>query len=384
MRILHTSDWHLGRSFHRVGMLEHQAAFVDHLVGVVEAESVDLVVVAGDVYDRALPHVDAVALADEALARLAGSRAAVVISSGNHDSAQRLGFSSRLIDAAGVYIRTDPAGVGRPVVLRDEHGEVRVHALPYLDPIALHEPWQLPVRSHEAAVAEAMRRVRADLAAHPEARSVVLAHAFVAGAAPSDSERDISVGGISIVPTSVFDGVTYTALGHLHGQQLLTESVRYSGSPLAYSFSEAGHEKGCWLVDLGPEGVTAAEFVTAPVPRALARLSGSLDDLLDNPAHAWAEQAWVQATLTDPQRPVRAMERLQTRFPHTLEIAFTPSGERAERHRLAARPHRPGHEIAADFVREMRGAPATPAEHALLVAAFDACGDDPDADPVAR
>ena len=382
MRILHTSDWHLGRSFHRVGMLEHQARFVDHLIEVVEAESVDLVVVAGDVYDRALPHVDAVALADEALARLASSRAAVVISSGNHDSARRLGFSSRLIDAAGVFIRTDPAGVGRPVVLSDEHGEVAVHALPYLDPIALHEPWQLPVRSHEAAVTEAMRRVRADLAARPGAtRSVVLAHAFVAGAAPSDSERDISVGGISVVPASAFDGLSYAALGHLHGRQVLTETVRYSGSPLAYSFSETTQVKGCWLIDLGAEGVTAAEFVEAPVPRPLARVHGALDDLLGDPSYAWAEQAWVHATLTDAQRPARAMERLQSRFPHTLEIAFQPTGERAERHRLAAQPHRPGHEIATDFVREMRGAPATPAERALLVAAFDACGDDADADP---
>jgi exonuclease SbcD len=363
-------------------MLEHQAGFVDHLLEVVEAERVDLVVVAGDVYDRALPHVDAVALADETLARLASSRASVVISSGNHDSAQRLGFSSRLIDAAGVYIRTDPAGVGHPVVLSDEHGEVAVHALPYLDPIALHEPWQLPVRSHEAAMAEAMRRVRADLAARPQTRSVVLAHAFVAGAEPSDSERDISVGGISIVPSSLFADLDYAALGHLHGRQVLAESVRYSGSPLAYSFSEASHIKGCWLADLGARGLEAVEFVEAPVPRPVARISGTLAELLADPAHAWAERAWVQATLTDPHRPTQAMERLQTRFPHALELAFTPSGERAERHRRAAAPHRPGHEIATDFVREMRGSPATPAERDLLVAAFDGCGDDPDADPV--
>jgi DNA repair protein SbcD/Mre11 len=113
-------------------------------------------------------------------------------------------------------------------------------------------------------------------------------------------------------------------------------------------------------------------------------LSVDCDPLLETPAEAGPEDAWVQATLTDAQRPVRAMERLQARFPHTLEIAFTPSGERAERHRLAAQPHRPGHEIATDFVREMRGAPATSAERALLVAAFDSCGDDPDADPVPR
>ncbi len=195
MRLLHTSDWHLGRSFHREGLLGHQAAYVDHLLEVVEAEQVDLVVVAGDVYDRALPPVDAVELADEALARLAASRARVVVSSGNHDSARRLGFSSRLIDAAGVHLRTLPTDVGRAVVVPDAHGDVVVHALPYLDPDAVREPWGLSVRSHEAALGAAMGRVRADLATRPGARSVVLAHAFVAGGQPSESERDIAVGG---------------------------------------------------------------------------------------------------------------------------------------------------------------------------------------------
>jgi exonuclease SbcD len=384
VRILHTSDWHLGRSFHGEGMLDHQAAFVDHLLEVVESEQVDLVVVAGDVYDRALPHVDAVRLADETFARLAASRAHVVISSGNHDSAQRLGFGSRLMDAAGVFVRTDPAGVGAPVLLADAHGPVAVHALPYLDPVALHESWQLSARSHEAMLRAAMERVHADLATRPGVRSVVLSHAFVAGAQPSDSERDISVGGISIVPTSTFTGIDYVALGHLHGRQVLGPHVRYSGSPLAYSFSESGHTKGCWLVDLGAEGLPAAEFVDAPVPRPLARLSGTLQALLSDPAHARAETAWVQATITDAQRPVQAMERLRVRFPHALELAFTPAGARAERRRRATGPNRPGHEVAADFVREMRGAPATAAERSLLVAAFDACCDDPDADPLRR
>src|SRR3954453_24100946 len=177
-------------------MLDHQASFVDHLIEVVESEQVDLVAVAGDVYDRALPHVDAVRLADEALARLGASRARVVITSGNHDSAQRLGFGARLIDASGIPLRTDASTVGTPILVHDDHGPVAVHALPYLDPQALHEPWRLPARTHEAALTEAMRRVRADLADRP-ARSVVVAHAFVAGGLPSDSERDISVGGVS-------------------------------------------------------------------------------------------------------------------------------------------------------------------------------------------
>ena len=152
MRILHTSDWHLGRSFHREGMLGHQATYVDHLLDVVESEQVDLVVVSGDVYDRALPPVDAVRLADETFARLAASRARVVVTSGNHDSAHRLGFGSRLIDAAGVFIRTDAATAGVPVLLGDDHGQVAVYGLPYLDPDTLREPWGLSHRSHEAAL----------------------------------------------------------------------------------------------------------------------------------------------------------------------------------------------------------------------------------------
>ncbi|WP_139983481.1 exonuclease SbcCD subunit D [Nocardioides litoris] len=373
MRILHTSDWHLGRSFHREGMLTHQAAFVDHLLEVVATERVDLVVVAGDVYDRALPPVDAVRLADETLVRLAASRAAVVVTSGNHDSAQRLGFSSRLIDAAGVHLRTDVGGVGTPVVLHDAHGPVAVHGLPYLDPHAVADPWALPRRSHEAALSEAMTRVRRDLAARPGTRSVVLAHAFVAGAQPSDSERDISVGGVARVPTSVFDGVDYVALGHLHGPHVLADHVRYSGSPLAYSFSEAGHRKGSWLVDLDAAGAAHATWVEAPVPRPLARLRGTLDDLLADPAHAPAEDAWVEVTLTDARRPAQAMDRLRRRFPHTLLLGFDTGRPVVGAAPAMASRGRRDHDVAREFVTELRGSAPTGAEGALLDLAVDAC-----------
>ena len=380
MRILHTSDWHLGRSFHREDLLGHQAAFVDHLLAVVESEKVDVVVVAGDVYDRALPHVDAVALADETFARLAASRAKVVVSSGNHDSAQRLGFGSRLMDAAGVFVRTSAASVGTPVVLKDRHGEVAIHALPYLDPSALLEPWSLGHRSHEAALAEAMRRVRGDLDARgPKTRSVVLAHAFVAGATPSESERDISVGGVSRVATSLFDGIHYTALGHLHGPHVLADSLRYSGSPLAYSFSEADQVKGSWLVELNAKGFASARWIDAPVPRRLSRITGSLAELLADRSLADREQDWVQATLTDVPRPARAMEQLRRRFPHTLVLQFpAPTGS-------VQAPARPAsgvsdHSIALDFVRHVRSVEASPAESALLREAIDACCHDPDLD----
>lgn len=379
MRILHTSDWHLGRSFHRQGMLSHQAAYLDHLLEVVASEQVDLVVVAGDVYDRALPPVDAVQLADETLARLAASRAHVVVTSGNHDSARRLGFGSRLIDAAGVFLRTDADTVGTPVLLEDQHGPVAVYGIPYLDPDAVREPWSLSGRSHEAAIAEAMRRINGDRASR-SGRSVVMAHAFVAGCEPTDSERDIAVGGVSMVSSRVFDGIDYVALGHLHRPQQVTDTIRYSGSPLAYSFSEAGQTKGSWLVNLGPSGVETCEFIEAPVPRGLARLRGTIDDLLSDPRLAVSEDCWVEATLTDDLRPQRAMERLRRRFPHAIVLSFEPAAPAADIVPRARLHGRSDHDIALDFVAGVRGVAATEGESSLLLTAIESCCEDPEVD----
>ena len=389
MRILHTSDWHLGRSFHGVGMLEAQAAFVDHLIDTVTTESVDLVLVAGDVYDRALPPVDAIELAGDALARLAGLGVRTVVTSGNHDSAIRLGSNSRLADAAGVHLRTRWQDVGTPVLVEDRFGEVAVHGIPYLEPDAVRQAWQLPARSHEAALGAAMHRVRDDIDRRG-GRSVVMAHAFVAGSPEaaatmgSDSERDISVGGLQIAPTSMFTIPSYVALGHLHGAATLTDSIRYSGSPLAYSFSEAEQAKGSWLVELGREGVERADFVRSPAPRRLARVRGRLDDLLRDSRHTALEGAWLAVTLTDPQRPQMAMERLRQRFPHTLTLAFEPEG-RTGVTRAPVMPHvagRSDHDIALGFVQEVREIEATTEEALLLQLACDACriNDDGDAD----
>lgn len=380
MRILHTSDWHLGRQFHGQGMLTHQAAFLDHLLAEIEALSVDLVVVSGDIYDRALPPVDAVALADDAFARLAASPARVVITSGNHDSAQRLGFNARLADAAGFHLRTHLDRVAEPVLLDDEFGTVAVYGIPYLEPDQAKRAWSLSTRSHQGALTEAMRQIRADLAGRPAGtRSVVLSHAFVVGGQGSDSERDIAVGGVSAVSTSVFDGIDYVALGHLHGRHTLTERIRYSGSPLAYSFSEADHVKGSWLVDLDAHGFAGATFVRAPVPRRLARISGPLEGLLHDPAYQHAEDAWVQATVTDPVRPAQAMTRLQARFPHVIALQFAPlnGADRPVTRRLEGRTD---HQVALDFVSEVRGEPASSAESDLLRDACECCARDPEGD----
>jgi exonuclease SbcD len=387
VRILHTSDWHLGRSFHGVGLLDAQARFLDHLVETVTVEHVDLVVVSGDVYDRALPPVDAIELAGDVLARLAATGVRTVVTSGNHDSPVRLGSHARLADAAGVHLRTRWQDVGRPVVLEDRYGEVAVHGLPYLEPDAVRQAWALPARSHQAALTAAMARVEEDLTSR-RCRSVVMAHAFVAGSPhtappPSDSERDISVGGLAITPTSVFSAASYTALGHLHGAATVTDTVRYSGSPLAFSFSEEGHTKGCWLVELGPRGFERADFVPAPVPRRLSRLRGRLEELLTAPQHVCLEDRWLAVTLTDPRRPTLPMERLRRRFPHVLTLAFDPEGRSARPGPVV--PHVTGRsdlDVALGFVQEVRELEATTEEALLLQLACDSCrsGEDRDMD----
>ncbi|MDO0928781.1 exonuclease SbcCD subunit D [Streptomyces sp. TG1A-8] len=375
MRLLHTSDWHLGRAFHRVNMLGAQSEFIGHLVTTAREHAVDAVAVSGDVYDRAVPPLAAVELFDDALHRLAALGVPTVMISGNHDSARRLGVGAGLLDRAGIHLRTEPSAVGTPVILADAHGDVAFYGLPYLEPALVKDEFAVDRAGHESVLAAAMDRVRADLATRaPGTRSVVLAHAFVTGGRVSDSERDITVGGVAAVPAGVFDGVDYVALGHLHGCQTLTERVRYSGSPLAYSFSEADHRKSMWLVDLGADGSVTAERLDCPVPRPLARIRGTLDDLLADPALTRHEDAWIEATLTDAVRPADPMARLGERFPHTLSLVFAPERapddpEVSYARRLAGRSDQ---QIAQDFVAHVRGAGPDAHEAAVLREAFDA------------
>jgi exonuclease SbcD len=204
-------------------------------------------------------------------------------------------------------------------------------------------------------------------------RSVVLAHAWVGAATACDSERDITVGGVACVPTSLFDGFTYTALGHLHGPQTLREGLRYSGSPLAYSFSEAGHTKGSWLVELSPGGLSRVEHVPAPVPRRLSTLRGTLPELLSSSAYDEQTGDWLQVTLTDAVRPDEAMARLAVRFPHVLVLRHEPAGVAADDRTYTARvAGRTPLEIGAAFAEHVRGSVLDDDESALLAQSLEA------------
>ncbi len=363
MRLLHSADWHLGRSFHGEGLLAAQAAWADWLVELAAASSVDAIVVAGDLYDRALPPVDAIALADDALARLAGI-APVVVISGNHDSATRLAFGSSLLSRAGLHLRTDPTRSGEPVLV----GALAFYPIPYLEPDAVRVRLGVEERGHGPVLAAAMALVRADLAARPAGtRSVVVAHAFAAGAVASESERDLAIGGAPSVPVATFAGADYVALGHLHGPQRVGENGRYAGSPLAFSFSEATHAKSVALVDL-TGAAAAVELVGCPVPRPLARIRGELEALLTDAAHEAAEEAWVEVTLTDAVRPADAMNRLRRRFPHAVALRFAPAGVPAGANGPYASRLRglSDLQLATSFVEDVRGVPADVGEEALL------------------
>lgn len=343
LRLLHTSDWHLGRSFHGNSTLPQLREVLGAIPGIVREHGIDAVLVSGDVFDHAAPAAELYGVLASVIQGIRAAGATVVITSGNHDNAARLGFQSEWAALGGVHVVTHADAFRRPVQLTDELGTVDVYAIPYLEPMlntTLFPGEQL--RSHQALLGRVMDEVRA-LAAARGNRSVVMAHCFAVNgggdAAESEIEKageglvwDLTAGGLDVVPTAVFAGVDYVALGHIHGRAELTAQIRYSGAPVHFSFSEAAKPRGGWIVELHAEGYHDATWVDFPVPRPLARIRGTLDELLGDAGLAEHEASWVEATLTDAVRPIDAMRRLRERFPHCAHIEFAPAarGERVE------------------------------------------------------
>ncbi|EME63929.1 exonuclease SbcCD subunit D [Amycolatopsis decaplanina] len=378
MKLLHTSDWHIGRTFHGADLLAEQEAVLGHLADLVVAESVDVVLVSGDIYDRAVPSAEAVRVATTALGRIRQAGAKLVMTPGNHDSAPRLGAFAEFAAAGGLHLRATIDGLAEPVLLPDEHGEVALYGIPYLEPEPARHALGVPeARGHTGVLTEAMRRIRADLAGRPSGtRSVVLAHAFVTGGEPTESERTIAVGGVEQVPGSVFDGVDYVALGHLHGPQTLAEHLRYSGSPLAYSFSETRQRKSVWLVELGAGGLGEVRRHELPVPRHLAMLRGELADLLSDPEHDGLTEHFLSFTVTDRVRPIDAMRKLRERFPYAVHMDWQPEGGHdgaALKYAEAVRG-RSDVEITRSFLEDCRGSAPSESEERLVLAALGAAG----------
>lgn len=376
VRILHTSDWHLGRTFHGVDLHDDQSAYIDHLVGVIEAEEIDALLVAGDVYDRSVPSVQTVQLLASALVRLS-RLTTVILTPGNHDSSIRLGFAAELMND-NLKILADTSNIGEPVVLGD--GAVCVYGIPYLDPDAARallvaEGAELPARSHEGVLTAAMATIRADLAGRDgNPTAIVMAHAFVAGGEASSSERDIKVGGVDVAPSGVFDGVDYVALGHLHSPQKITARpdgpiVRYSGSPLAYSFSEEGRIKSSTLLDIDDNKIVVT-LIPTPVPHPIKTISGSMAEVLD-PNKDEFDNAFLRVRITDTAYPDGMYAKVKARHPGAVDIQHVP----AEPGQYVSAPKIDSStdpmDVLKEFVTYATGVAPSPAEIDVLQTAYD-------------
>ena len=340
MRFLHTSDWHLGRSISGHDLTEAQAIAVNTMIDVAIERQVHAFVIAGDIFDRAFPSVEDVRALNLAFTRIHSAGIPLIVTAGNHDEGARLAaFKNLLADA--VCIVGEYNQVGKCVELRDQYGPVVFYPLPYLDPDGARRalapsPDALLGRSHEAVMSEAMRRVREDLNTRKQAdastRAVVIAHAFVVTGRESEqelkdeqseSERDLTVGGLPTVPSAVFAGVDYVALGHLHGARTVGAGVaphiRYSGSILRYSVSEVMHEKSCSIVEFDASGICSIETIALPQPTGMARLRGTLTELCADVYTRHADD-FVELTLTDVRLPDNYYAQLTERFARILQV----------------------------------------------------------------
>lgn len=369
MRILHTSDWHIGRTFHGHSTLDALRGVLETLTRQVRDENVDVVIVAGDVFDSGAPAAACYTLLSDTLRALADTGAQVIVTSGNHDSAARLGFQAGLL-RDGIHVLTDPAAIGTPITVADADGPVHFYGIPFLEPALLRHLWPA-ARSQAEVLGHAMDLVRADLAQRG-GRSVAIAHCFAAKVEPTPQlERDIQQGGLDVVPWSCFAGVDYMALGHIHGRQELAPHARYSGAPLHYSFGEGSKPRGSWLVDLDASGLGDVTWLELPVPRRLVTLTAPLEDLLTDDRFAAHADDWVSVEYTDglPQR--EPLRRLQARFPHCAKVVHAPAvvperagGSYVDRVRAA----RSDRELVDAFLQHVRDGQAASEREAELLA----------------
>jgi exonuclease SbcD len=378
MKLLHTSDWHLGRNLFSIPLIDHQRVFLEWLIEQVDEHQVDAVIISGDIYDRSVPAVETISLFEWALIELA-KRTEVVLIPGNHDSATRLGFAGPLLEAARVHVRASVADLTRPIILtaRTDNGteeaeRVQIFCIPYLEP-AFHSANFDCERSHAGVLGAAMDQIRST--ADFEMPVIVVSHAFITGGVASESERDVRVGGIPDAPVSIFQGANYVALGHLHRPQELSTPdgmlARYSGSPIAYSFSEEGQVKSVVLIDISSQGAEVMLLPT-PTPRALSTIRGDIDDLLSNPVWQEAQEHWIRAVVTDDRRPERPMERLRERFPHTLQLEFAPSNAAlTNEFRAVDIATLDPVEVTSQFINYVAGVAATDEELTLIEQAVE-------------
>lgn len=322
MKIFHTADWHLGKLIQGIYMTEEQRYALQQFIDAIKTEQPDAVIIAGDLYDRAVPPTDAVNLLDELLAKIVLELETPVLAvAGNHDSPGRLNFGSRLMKDKGIHIAGHVQKDHQPVVLEDEHGEVHFHLVPYTDPSMVRYIFDDPaIRTHDDALQAITDGIKASW--NPEARHVFIGHAFVTSHGEqeentSDSERPLAIGGAEHVSAAHLEGFHYSALGHLHkAHYVRNETIRYAGSPLKYSISEEHHQKGFLVIELNEAGDVEVEKRLLEPRRNMRRVEGTIDEIQRNEI----SEDFVFVTLLDDAPVLFPMEKVRSVYPNAMHV----------------------------------------------------------------
>ncbi|EKA7389935.1 exonuclease SbcCD subunit D [Vibrio parahaemolyticus] len=321
MKFIHTSDWHLGRQFHNVSLLEDQQAVLEQLIQYVENNPVDAVIVAGDVYDRSVPPTIAIELLNRVVKRICGElNTPMILISGNHDGAERLGFGSEQMKRSGLHIISNFEDMLTPVVIESKAaGHVAFYGMPYNDPEQVRYVYKEPVSTHDEAHKLLAEKITEQF--QSEHRNILISHCFVDGAIESESERPLSIGGSDRVSHEHFLNFDYVALGHLHQPQKKGEEyIRYSGSLMKYSFGEQNQKKGFTLVEIGKDGFIGAEHIELTAPHEMRIVEGELEQILEWGKTDPKNEDYLLVRLMDKHAILNPMEKLRTVYPNVLHL----------------------------------------------------------------
>lgn len=320
MKFIHTSDWHIGRQFHNVSLLEDQRHVLNQLIEHIEREAVDVLVIAGDIYDRSIPPAAAVELLDEVLNRICNELGVpVLLIPGNHDSAERLRFGSRQLRQAGLHIIGELKQLHEPIKITGRSLDVHFYGIPYNDPETVRNQFGVEVSTHDEAHRYLVEQIISAKSA--DALSILISHCFIDGWDESDSERPLSIGGADRISYDMFTEFDYVALGHLHGPQHKGEAhIRYSGSILKYSFSEQNQRKGITLVEMAADGMKSATHLPLHPVRDMRILEGELNTLLEQGKTDPHNEDYLLVRLTDKHALLDPMGKLRQVYPNVLHI----------------------------------------------------------------
>ncbi|HCE2430346.1 TPA: exonuclease SbcCD subunit D [Vibrio parahaemolyticus] len=321
MKFIHTSDWHLGRQFHNVSLLEDQQAVLEQLIQYIENNPVDAVIVAGDVYDRSVPPTIAIELLNRVVKRICGElNTPMILISGNHDGAERLGFGSEQMKRSGLHIISNFEDMLTPVVIETKAaGHVAFYGMPYNDPEQVRYVYKEPVSTHDEAHKLLAEKITEQF--QSEHRNILISHCFVDGAIESESERPLSIGGSDRVSHEHFLNFDYVALGHLHQPQKKGEEyIRYSGSLMKYSFGEQNQKKGFTLVEIGKDGFIVAEHIELTAPHEMRIVEGELEQILEWGKTDPKNEDYLLVRLMDKHAILNPMEKLRTVYPNVLHL----------------------------------------------------------------